>query len=169
MMHRTWRKPAATLVAACMAWAWSVSANAGLVTLGAPSATPGFHDMQTVWPSDFEVNEFVGVVAGTVTLSVQRIDWGDLLSLKTTLSLQNQPALQLTGNALRTFQIAAGESFTTMILAQAQGPLGFGAYQLDVSFVPSASPVPLPPAGWLMLSGLLLLVLIRRRRRTANA
>ncbi len=100
-------------------------------------------------------------------MSIQRIDWGDLFSqLSTAISLASRPDLQYTGNAVATFDVTAGESFATSIYAQVSGQLGYSAYRLDVLFLPKMSQVPLPAAGWLLLSGVGLLAGMRRRRVT---
>lgn len=169
-LRRRWLAALATLSAAI---ALCAPASAESITLGPP---PGgqlsFQDGVLVWPSSFDVREFVSAVAGTVTLSVQRTpDWGDLLSqLSTTVALFNRPAIHLSGNATTVFDVTAGEAFGTSITALAAGPAGFSGYQLDVEFLPRAvSQVPLPASGWLLLSGAGVFVAGVRRRRAAVA
>jgi hypothetical protein len=125
---------------------------------------------QTViaWPASHLVNEFTSSVAGTVTLSVYRVDWADLLSqLSTVVALTDKPHLSNSGDAQFIFDITAGERFTTSIFALAAGPRGYGAYSLDVDFLPrlgGVTQVPLPAAGWLLLSALGGLGAVSRRR-----
>lgn len=127
----------------------------------------GFVPQQAVLvqPSSFTVSEYTSSVAGTVTLSVQRIVWADLFSqLSTTVSLLDRDDLSFSGNALVMFDVAAGERFTTSVYALAAGPRGYGAYTLGISFVPQ---VPLPAAAWLLLSGLGALAAGSRHRKRA--
>lgn len=149
---------------------YCLPACADAIPLGVAPGTTTFHDGVLVRPSSFNVDEFISSVAGTVQLSVQRINWGDLLTqLSTTVSLPDQPDLKLAGNAAVMFDVAAGEHFSTSIYAQASGTLGYAAYQMDLLFLPSAAQVPLPAAGWLLLSGLAVVALVTRRRRAAPA
>lgn len=160
------------IVAVAIAGAgFNTVARAETIQLGSTSpATQYFHDGVLVRPASFEVNDFIAMVAGTVTVSVQRIEWGDLFSqLSSTIALANKPDLLFNGNATTAFDLVAGESFTTSIFAQTSGALGYGAYRLDVLFLPSVTQVPLPPGGWLLLSGLGMLAYLARRRRGALA
>jgi hypothetical protein len=148
----------------------STAAYAEPIQLGGATGTEYFHAGELVRPASFDVNEFVSVVAGTVTLSVQRIEWGDLFSqLSTTVALLGRPDLQLAGNAVTVFDVTVGETFATSIYAQVAGPGGYGAYRLDVLFIPRMSQVPLPPAAWLLLSGLGMWMIVARRRREVAA
>jgi hypothetical protein len=145
-------------------------AHAELVQLGGAHGTEYFHAGELVRPASFDVTEFVSAVAGTVTLSVQRIEWGDLFSqLSTTIALLDRDDVSLTGNAIKVFDVTAGETFAASIYAQVTGVVGYGAYRLDVLFIPKMSQVPLPPAAWLLLSGLGMWVVVARRRRKVAA
>jgi hypothetical protein len=145
-------------------------ARAEPIQIGPSPGTEYFHDGVLVRPSSFEVNEFVSSVAGKVTISVQRIDWGDLFSqLSTTVSLFDRPDLVFNGNALTMFDVTAGERFTTSIFGQVARTGGFGAYRLDILFLPSGTQVPLPAGAWLLLSGLAALLIVARRGQKKTA
>jgi hypothetical protein len=139
-------------------------ARAELVNVGS-----GAHSAVVVRPANFNVNEFVSAVAGTVTLTVRDMKWGDVLSsLSTTVSLFKRDDLLLANSAQAVFDVGVGERFTTSIYAATSGKKGFGMYALDISFVPKATPVPVPAAGWLLASGVAALASLRRRRRGAH-
>jgi len=140
-------------------------AHADEVQLGGTQGVASYHEGVLLRPASFDVNAYTSLVAGTITVSVQRIEWGDQLSqLSTTIALPDRPDLHLTGNAVTMFDLAAGQTFSTSIYAQVAGPAGYGAYRLDVLFLPGAAQVPLPPAGWMLLSGMGLLLAATRRR-----
>ncbi len=165
MMRSIRRRLVATLFVLSSTLVFCASANAETIQLGGATGTEIFHDGALVRPASFDVDQFISAVAGTVTLSIQRIEWGDLFSqLSTTVSLTSRPTLKFSGNALVTFDVTAGESFATSIYAEVAGPLGYSAYGLDVLFLPKMSQVPLPAAGWLLLSGIGALAGVRRRR-----
>jgi hypothetical protein len=168
--RNTHRRLIAGFFALSASLALCMPAVAAPIQLGGAQGTEYFHAGELVRPASFEVTEFVSAVAGTVTLSVTRIEWGDLFSqLSTSVSLLNRQDLQFAGNALSVFDVTAGEHFATSIYAQAAGPLGFGAYRLDVLFLAKNAQVPLPPAAWLMLSGLGAWFMMARRRREVAA
>ncbi len=167
MIRSLQRKLAAAVATLLVAVTFGAAAHAEPIDLSI-GPVPG----QTilVWPASFLAHEFTSPVAGKVTLSVERVVWADLLSqLSTTVSLEGRPDLQLSGNAQVMFDISAGERFTTSVYALAAGPRGYGAYSLDISLLPSLTQVPIPPAGWLLLSALGVLALMARRRRAARA
>ncbi len=162
------RRLVAVLAALSAALTLCTPAHAESIQLGGAQGTEYFHAGELVRPASFDVSEFVSAVAGTVTLSIQRIEWGDLFSqLSTTVTLATRPDLQFDGNALTTFDVTAGETFSTSIYAQVAGPLGYGAYRFDVLFLPNVAQVPLPGTALLLLSGLGLLVVASRRRARA--
>lgn len=172
MTSTLYRRLAAGLAALFATFALCGTAQAEPIPLGGAQGTQYFHSGVLVRPASFDVNEFFSAVSGTVTLSVQRIEWGDLFSqLSTTVALLGRPDLTFANNALTVFDVTAGESFATSIYAQVTGLVGYGAYRLDVLFIPKTTQVPLPPAAWLLLSGLGMWVLVARRRRgvAANA
>jgi hypothetical protein len=161
------RKLAATIATLLVATAFGAAAQAEPIDL---SFGPVPEQTVLVWPASFLVHEFTSQVAGTVTVSVERVVWADLLSqLSTTVSLEGRPDLQLSGNAQVMFDIMAGERFTTSVYALAAGPRGYGAYSLDISFLPGLTQVPIPAAGWLLLSALGVVALVKPRRRVDRA
>lgn len=165
MIRSLQRKLAAAIATLLVATAFGAAAQAEPIDLSAPVPK----QTVLVWPASFLAHEFTSQVAGTVTLSVERVVWADLLSqLSTTVSLESRPDLQLSGNAQVMFDISAGERFTTSVYALAAGPRGYGAYSLDISFLPSLTQVPIPPAGWLLLSALGVLAFMARRRRAGR-
>jgi hypothetical protein len=168
VISNRYRRMAAGLAAMFAALALCATAHAEAIPLGGAQGTEYFHAGVLVRPASFDVNEFFSTVAGTVTVSVQRIEWGDLFSqLQTTVALMGRPDLTFANNALTVFDVTAGERFATSIYAQVTGLVGYGAYRLDVLFIPKTTQVPLPPAAWLLLSGLGMWVLVARRRRGA--
>lgn len=107
---------------------------------------------------------------GTLTVSLTNVDWPQQLS---SLNM----VLSSTGGSLLGPEMGAGtDSFhvdSGLVYAQwfgtAQGPLDTGLYSLNVQFLPTATPVPLPASIALFLSGLGLLVWQRRDQRVASA
>jgi hypothetical protein len=130
-----------------------------------------WQDRVLVRPTSIESTIFFATSAGAVTLSlldarVLTPQWGQVLSnLSGTVTMANGSRLPLANGAVAMFQIAANESFSASIYAAVASSTGYGAYQFDLLFVPSAAPVPLPPALWSLLAGLGLLATRSRRVR----
>lgn len=166
-MNRPVRSKLSRIAVFFLAAVSATAANAEAIDL---SAAPVPGQTILVWPESHLVHDFTSAVAGTVTLSVARVPWADLLSiLSTAVAFEDRPQLTLNQTAQVMFQLGAGERFTTSVFARAGGPKGYGAYSLDISFLPSVSEVPLPAAGWLLLSALGVAAVATRRRAPGSA
>jgi hypothetical protein len=110
--------------------------------------------------------------AGTVTVSLQSLAWPTQLSaLSFSATSANQvladwsgSGTSLTSGAL-TFEVGAGTYFAHVMATAPTGPglLGLGLYSMLMTFTPSA--VPLPSSGWMLLTGLFVLVGLARAVR----
>lgn len=115
-------------------------------------------------------DSFVVSSPGTVTVSLQNLDWPTPLSA---LSFSATSANQVLANwdsattnqtsDVSTFQVAAGTYFAH-IMATAGDPLGLdmGLYSLLVTFKPNTPSVPLPASDWMLLTGMFVLAGIAR-------
>jgi hypothetical protein len=155
-----------TALATLLCAAGTASADMVDITAG------GWTGSSMARPTTLDVRDFAATTAGTVTLSTLDVytltggKWGSLLdSLSTSISTAPGQTLQLLGNATIMFDIGANQRFTSSTYASANG--GLGAYILDVRFTPRATEVPLPLGGWLLLSGVGLLVTRMRRPATS--
>lgn len=151
------------LLVLCLA---GTSARAATVDIG----TSGFNDNVITLPSSaLTVSDFVAGVAGTVTLAVADLRMGDLFSaLSTSITLFDGRKIQLEGSGSTIFDIGPNQRFTTSIYAQTSGTKGFGVYNIDISFQPRVSQVPLPLGAWLLLSGCGLMATRIRRTRVIS-
>jgi hypothetical protein len=119
--------------------------------------------------SESTVDSFVAPSAGKVSVTLSNISWPQQLS---TLSFSATSADQVlaswngmnatTGTA--SFDVSAGTYFAH-IMATAGGALNLGLYSVLMTFAPSTSPVPLPASGWMLLTGLFVLVGLVRTTR----
>jgi hypothetical protein len=118
--------------------------------------------------TNIQLTEFASSKAGTVTLTLHQVPWGALLStLSTTISFSGRDDLHMTGYGQTIFDVAQNERFTTGIYAVASGLYRYGAYRFDMQFTPRVAEVPLPAAGWMLLTGMAALAARSRRRRAA--
>lgn len=107
--------------------------------------------------------------AGTFNVQLQNLAWPDRLS---TLSFAASTATAVVnrfdlGNSLiseSTFKVSHGGSYYALVSGTAQGALDMGLYSLKVNF----TPVPLPAAAWLLLSGLAGFVVTQRKRHVVR-
>jgi hypothetical protein len=112
---------------------------------------------------DFSVNE-----AGTVTVTLANLGWGAPLSA---LSFQASSATQVlasfnaSGNIQSdtiTFNVDPGSYFANIMATAVPGGLDLSLYSLKMTFTPA---VPLPSSGWLLLTGMFVLVGLARAVR----
>ncbi len=117
------------------------------------------------------VDSFTTPGAGTVTVSLQNLNWPMPLSA---LSFSATSADQVIwngggsiNNELASFNVGAAGTYFAHIMASAQGSLNIGLYSLLMTFTPSGSPVPLGSSGWMLLTGMFVLAgLVRVARPT---
>jgi hypothetical protein len=117
--------------------------------------------------SSSTVDSFTAPSAGTVTVNLQTLEWPVALSaLSFSASSATQVLTSWYGTGLAsdktTFDVTAGTYFTH-VMATASGPLDLGLYSMLLTFSPS--PVPLPPSGWMLLTGLFVLAGLARSLR----
>ncbi len=158
------RTRVATFAAALLSVMISGALHAEMIDPAGVHANPTF----SVLGTNMQLTEFSSSQAGTVTLTLYEVPWGDLLaSLTTTISFTGREALRMTGYGQSIFEVAKDERFTTGIYAVAAGIYKFGAYRFDMQFTPKVGQVPLPAAGWMLLSGMAALAARSRRRQLA--
>lgn len=149
----------------------SLSAHAEYVAMesafnqGAPLpslATGGGSSLRTtqlVWGSSLAVNSLSLPSAGVLTVKLNDIGWTETLdSLSLLVTDQDNLWARQDGSGVLTLNIAGpAQLFATVFARSGDGQVG--VYNLQASF----SPVPLPAAGWLLLSGLGALGGLRRK------
>jgi hypothetical protein len=110
--------------------------------------------------------------AGILTVTLAGMSWLD--ALQNLNCFVSAPGGGIIGSAknggLDSVQVQPGTVYVNWY-AQASAPLFLGAYSIAATFQPSAPPppVPLPPALWLLASGLAALMLGLRRPRPSLA
>jgi hypothetical protein len=109
--------------------------------------------------------------AGTVSVTLQNLAWPSqltALSFSATSATQVLGAVNGTGltSDTATFDVGAGTYFAH-IMATAGGGLDLGLYSVMMTFTPTGGtpPVPLPPSGWLLLTGMFVLAGLARAVR----
>lgn len=115
--------------------------------------------------SESAVDSFTVGSAGTVTVSLQGINWQptSLQALSFSATSATQVLSSWNGSGLTsdvaTFNVQPG-TYYAHIMATAGGSLDLGLYALLMTFSPNGSPpppVPLPSSGWMLLTGLFVL------------
>ena len=88
---------------------------------------------------------------GTLTIRLENISWPERLAqLNCSIYSQTGFMHSLTDSATLTFDIAGAGTYFANLSAGAGGLLNLGLFSFKVSFVPSAPPVPVPAAVWLL-------------------
>ena len=105
-------------------------------------------------------------LAGTVTITLCDLAWpAPFTTLSLALTDSHATLAHLATPGAVSFDVSAPGQYFAFVFGQAQGALNMGLYSIHVSLAPSVSPLPLPAAAWLLLSGLAGLSSFRRRLR----
>ena len=151
-----WRRIGLTLLLTATPW---LPAGAGIVEL-----TSSYHNSVLVNGVTISVTDFHVASAGTVTLALTDIRWTELLqSLSTYVSSAGKTLYTRDSAGALTFNVSAGQVFSTSVLAFAMPSRSIGLFAMDLRFVPLTNAVPLPLSIWLLMSGLAALLVTRRR------
>ena len=95
-----------------------------------------------------------GMPAGSVTVTLSDLGWPGLFSsLSFAASTSTSLLAQLSAPGSLTFEIGGAGIYFATVYGVADPNFGSGLYSLNLSY----APVPIPAAGWLLLSALALL------------
>lgn len=114
------------------------------------------------------VDSFTAPTAGMVTVNLQTLNWPVPLSaLSFSATTVNSVLTSWNGTGMSsdvmTFNIAPGTYYAhVMATAETNSALDLGLYSMMVTFTPT---VPLPAAGWMLLTGLFVLAGLARAAR----
>lgn len=130
--------------------------------LMAPSAQAGSVDTTTmiagstlVKRSYGEMQSFSATGPGTITVKLENIPWPERLAMLSCSIFSKEGLVQqLTDSGEFSFAVTGPGAYFAKINALATGALKIGLFSFKVSFEPSASPVPVPAAVWLLASAL---------------
>lgn len=112
-----------------------------------------------VWGTDLNVNTLSLPSAGTVSIKLQDFAWPEALETMTLLVTDLHGIWErLDGSGSLTVDVTGATKLFTAVFARSSAD-SLGLYNLNASF----TPVPLPAAAWLLLSGLGGLGLFRRK------
>ena len=126
-----------------------------------PGASNAIARTEMITGTDSIVLPFVvpgGIPGGIVTVTLADLGWpGAMSSLSFAASTSTSLLAQLAAPGSLTFDIGGAGTYFATVFGVADPNFGSGLYSLNLSY----SPVPLPAAAWLLLSGFALL-----RRKT---
>lgn len=106
-----------------------------------------------------DVYKIAAPSAGSVSVSLSNLGWPDrLASLSFALATSSGVLKTFSGEGEQTVNIGSAGTYYAIVTGTAQGHWNLGMYSLRMTFSPLSTPggptVPLPAAGWLLLSGI---------------
>jgi hypothetical protein len=108
----------------------------------------------------------VGMQGGTLTVTLADLAWPGLMSsLSFAASTSTSLLAQLDAPGSLQFGLSSAGTYFATVYGVADPNFGSGLYSLNLSY----SPVPVPAAAWLMVSGLALIRTRRRKETVINA
>ncbi len=108
--------------------------------------------------------------AGTLNVRLENIAWPERLAALSCSVYDHDTLLgTLSTNGVLSIEVAGRGTYFSHLFAQASGALDLGLFSLSISFAPRLSAVPLPAAGWLLLSVLGLFGFRRAAQRSIGA
>jgi len=114
------------------------------------------------------VLDFLVPAAGTVSVVLKDLVWPDTLSGLSFAAVSTTSMLaSLSAPGSLTFDVTAPGHFFAIVSGNTQGDLNLGLYSVSLQWnavASAASSVPLPAAGWLLVSGAAGLIGFARRR-----
>jgi hypothetical protein len=134
----------------------------GLAQVPAHADTILLSDTTMVMGSSAADLSFTAPMAGTVTATLMNQSWNGGFSPLGSLSFMANSASGVLSSwsaaapaTTESFQVSGAGTYYAHVMASASGPADVGLYSLNLSFVPSA--VPLPPSEWMLALGVLML------------
>lgn len=125
-------------------------------------------DTTMVTGTQSAVLSFTAPSDGFVTANLQNLNWQkplSSLSFQATSGTDVMSSWSGADSKTETFKVTAGNYFAHIVATTADA-MDVGLYSLNLSFTPSA--VPLPASSLLLLSGIFGLFLVSRARRSFN-
>jgi hypothetical protein len=134
---------------------------AALLLLAALLAPRAHADTVLVGQTTMISGSFSGVYtfstagAGTLNLRLENVAWPERLAALSCNLYDHDTLLgSLATDGVLSIEIAGRGTYFSHLFAQAAGALDLGLFSLNISFQPRIDAVPLPAAGWLLLSAL---------------
>lgn len=131
-------------------------------------ATTLFQSTTMVTSANINLTELDLTTPGTLSVSLTDLDWPSALNALSFTLFDATHVVGTQGSGTWTFDIASPSTLFASVFAAPDSSAKAGLYNVQISYLATAAPVPLPATAWFLLSGVAGLAALRPKQKLSQ-